>query len=267
MSPQQLLVDGQVKEALAELMQQVRRDASNPKLRIFLFQVLCVAGQWKRAGEQLELVGQMDKDALSMVQTYREALRCEAERAQVFAGKHKALILGEPDAWMAFLSEALQCDATGRADDAQRLRARAFEEAPAIAGKLDGRPFAWMADSDSRLGPVLEAVVQGRYYWIPFVRLRRIVLEPPADLRDKVWMPGHIELSTGAEMVALIPTRYVGSEGSDEGGVLLARKTLWTPLGGDQYRGLGQRTFVTDTEEVALMDMRHVEFEAGDGKP
>ena len=32
-----------------------------------------------------------------MVQTYREALRCEVHRAEVFAGRKSPLILGEPD--------------------------------------------------------------------------------------------------------------------------------------------------------------------------
>ena len=34
--------------------------------------------------------------------------------------------------------------------------------------------FEWIADADDRLGPVLEAIVNGRYYWVPFERVRRI---------------------------------------------------------------------------------------------
>lgn len=172
-------------------------------------------------------------------------------------------MLGEPDPWMAMLVEALQWDARGSVEQAQRLREAAFEQAPASPGTCNDKPFQWMADSDSRLGPLLEAIVNGRYYWIPFTRIRRLVVDAPADLRDKIWMPAHIELSTGAEMVALIPTRYVGSELSEDGGVLLARKTLWQSLGGQHYRGLGQRTFVTDADEIALMDMRKLVFEVG----
>ncbi len=37
--------------------------------------------------------------------------------------------------------------------------------------------------------PVLEAMVNGKYYWIPFSRLASIVIEAPADLRDRVWLP------------------------------------------------------------------------------
>ena len=33
-------------------------------------------------------------------------------------------------------------------------------------------------------GPVLEAVINGRYYWVPFSRLTKVALEAPEDLRD-----------------------------------------------------------------------------------
>ena len=46
-----------------------------------------------------------------------------------------------------------------------------------------------MTDADQRLGPVLEAVINGRYFWIPFQRISRIELDAPADLRDAVWTP------------------------------------------------------------------------------
>ena len=39
------------------------------------------------------------------------------------------------------------------------------------AAPIDGKAFAWMADADMRLGPVLEAVINGRYYWVPLVHL------------------------------------------------------------------------------------------------
>ena len=52
-------------------------------------------------------------------------------------------------------------------------------------------------------------------------------MEAPEDLRDFVWMPAHLEFANGGESVALIPTRYPGSEQSADGVVALARKTTW----------------------------------------
>ena len=115
------------------------------------------------------------------------------------------------------------------AEAARRSRCaqRAFEAAPTSAGTIDGQPFEWIADADMRLGPVCEAVINGRYYWVPFERLTKIDLEAPADLRDVVWMPAHFQFSNGGEAVGLIPTRYPGSESADDAQVRLARKTVW----------------------------------------
>ena len=40
-----------------------------------------------------------------------------------------------------------------------------------------------------RLGPVCEAILNGKYYWIPFERLSRVDIEAPSDLRDLIWAP------------------------------------------------------------------------------
>lgn len=261
---QALLKAGDPQGALKLLQNEVRSRASDPKLRIFLFQLLCVLGQWERAATQLELCGELDAGALAMVQTYREAIQCEALRKQVFAGTKVPMIFGEPEAWLALLLEALLRDGRGETKEARQLRDQAFEQAPSRRGTLDGKPFEWIADADMRLGPVLEAVVNGRYYWVPFDRLARIDIEAPEDLRDSVWMPAHLQFSNGGEAVALVPTRYPGSELSEDGLVNLARKTEWLESLPEFYTGLGQRVFTTDAGDFSLMDVRSVELQPGE---
>ena len=109
---------------------------------------------------------------------------------------------------MSLLIEANRVLATGAADEAAGLRDAAFEAAPATAGTLiaarsrrQGEPvaFEWIADADPRLGPVLEAIFDGKYYWVPFDRISQIDIEPPADLRDQVWMPAHFTWTNGGE--------------------------------------------------------------------
>ena len=112
-------------------------------------------------------------------------------------------------------------------------------------------------------GPVLEAMINGKYYWIPFARLTRIDIEAPEDLRDVVWMPAHLEFENGGESLALIPTRYPGSEGSADGSIALARKTIWDEAGPDAHHGLGQRLIGTDDGETPLMDIRQITIDAG----
>jgi len=113
MSAEALLRDERLGEALADLQNQVRSDPSNASLRVFLFQLLSVMGQWERALTQLNVAGEMDAANLAMVQTYREALQCESLRSTVFAGERSPLIFGDPEKWMALAIEALSLTAQG----------------------------------------------------------------------------------------------------------------------------------------------------------
>lgn len=250
---------------LKELQDRIRREPQRADLRIFLFQLYCLLGEWGKAANQLAALEELDKEALPLVQTYREAVRCEVLRRDVFAGERTPLILGDPADWIAWMLEALKLAARGRHEEAAGLRQQALDAAPTSAGRLDDKPFAWIADGDSRLGPVLEAVVNGKYYWVPFHRLSRITIDPPVDLRDLVWTPATFDFVNGGSSVALIPTRYPGSEASNEDRIRLARATEWIELGGNAWAGSGQRMLVTDEGEYALLDIRVVTFDTADG--
>ena len=118
--------------------------------------------------------------------------------------------------------------------------------------------FEWIADADMRLGPVCEAVINGRYYWLPFARLSRVVIDKPEDLRDTVWMPAHFMFTNGGESVGVIPTRYVGSEQHPDPLVRLSRRTEWVEAPAGVFSGLGQRVLATDVGEFPLMDVREI---------
>jgi type VI secretion system protein ImpE len=257
------LKDGDPAAALARLQEDVRARPSDAKLRVFLFQLLCVLGQWERALNQLRVASEMEPLALPMAQMYGEAVRCEAIRDEVFAGRKSPMILGEPDQWLALLIESRLRAGRGEAAPAEELRLRAYDEAPASAGDLDGKSFEWIADADSRLGPVLEAIINGRYYWVPFSRVTKVSFEKPEDLRDLVWMPAHIDFENGGESLALIPTRYPGSESASDGAIALARKTTWEPFADDAFAGLGQRVFATDAGDVPMLEIRSISLRHG----
>jgi type VI secretion system protein ImpE len=250
------LRQGDLSAALAHLQEQVRDKPADAKLRIFLFQLLCVRGEWERALNQLKVASGLDPAALAMAQMYGEAVRCEAIRTDVFNGKKAPMVFGEPEQWLALLIESLLVAGRGEPQKANELRQRAFEEADTSAGDVNGQPFEWVADADSRLGPVLEAVINGRYYWVPFSRLAAVTVEEPEDLRDMVWMPAQLQFENGGESVALIPTRYPGSEASDDGLIALARKTVWQEVAPDTHHGLGQRIIATDAIDVPLLELR-----------
>lgn len=261
MLAQQLVREGNLTGALAALQDAVRKDASNAKHRVFLFQLLAVQGQWERALTQLNVAGELDASTLPMVQTYREAILCEALRADIFSGKRAPLIFGEPQAWLVQLLEAIKQEATDP-QGAAASRAQAFDAAPASSGSINGARFEWLADADQRIGPVIEAIVNGRYFWIPLCRIRRIEIDPPADLRDVVWTAASFTWTNGAQTVGLIPTRYNDTAACKDDALLLARRTEWIAEGPLAGHGFGQRMLVTDSGDYPLMETRVIELDA-----
>ena len=96
MQAEQSLREGRLRDALAELQAQVRKEPAA---------------------------------SLPMVQTYREAIRCELFRADVFAGRRSPLVFGDPEPWVALLLEALRLTADGHYARARATRDQAFESA------------------------------------------------------------------------------------------------------------------------------------------
>ena len=267
MGAQELLKSGDIDATLAALQAEVRAKPADGKLRVFLFQLLCVIGDWKRAITQLKVSAELDAQSTQMAQAYRECIICEVYRERVFAGEKDPLVFGKPQEWVALLVEAMKHLAAGRPADAAQQRDRAFDAAPALTGTLNGQPFEWIADADMRLGPMLEAVVNGRYFWMPFNAISRIRSEPPRDLRDAVWTPVNIVLRNGGDIVAMLPTRYAGTAEHGTDAEKLSRATNWIDAGGETFVGRGQRLLATDAGEVALMDLRELVIHHADAEP
>jgi type VI secretion system protein ImpE len=252
---------GDPKAALAALTSAVKAAPAKPSLRIFMAQLLCILGQWERAHTQLNVVADMDAATGPMREMVGHALRCELLRAAVFSGRRSPMVFGQPDEWLALLIESLLQSGQGDQAMSAQLAERAFDAASATKGQINGEPFEWIADADSRLGPVLEAMVNGKYYWIPFSRLSKISVEDPTDLRDRVWLPARISFSNGGEQIAMIPTRYPGSQTSEDGQILMAAKTEWQDIGSERFAGLGQRVLITDLGEHDMLNVRLIELE------
>jgi type VI secretion system protein ImpE len=255
---EQSLRDGNLSQALAQLQDQVRSHPAQADYRVFLFQLLAVLGEWQRALTQLDVAADLDASTLAMVQTYREAVRCELYRKEVFTGKRSPLLFGEPEPWVALVLQALGLSSEGQQAKAQELRAQAYDTVELVSGTVDGQPFEWIADADTRLGPMLEAIVNGNYYWIPFQRIQHIQLEAPEDLRDLVWAPAQFTWSNGGQTVGLIPTRYPESDTNEDAQILMSHRTEWLDRGDEEFIGLGQRIFATDSNEYPLLDVREI---------
>lgn len=260
-SPEDLIAAGDPAGALKALQQQVRANAADPRLRVFLFQLLCLLGQWQRALDQLKVCGELDASTLAMVGTYEPAIRCETVREAVFAGRTLPHVFGPPTAWVALLAQALQLDAAGQAGGAAQARAQALEQAEPSSGRIGEQNFQWLTDADSRLGPTLEVIINGRYGWVPMCHVSALQIEPVEDLRDLVWAPAHLTFINGADTVALLPVRYAGTPLAEGGPLAMSRQTDWLEIAEGQYRGMGQRVLSSDAAELGLLEVRSIQFD------
>jgi type VI secretion system protein ImpE len=258
MKPEELLKEGLLDETLKALQQVVRDDPANAKPRVFLFQLFSILGDWHRANTQLQVLSDMDSDSMMLARIFEPVLLCEAIRADIFAGKRTPIIFGEPPEWVGSLAEAMSLFGKGEFRAGAKLRDQAFEAAPMSGGKVNGESFEWIADADERLGPILEVILEGKYYWVPFCRIRQVFIQPVTDLRDLVWAPAQFVWENGGEASGHIPARYPGTEASQESALRLARKTEWIDRSGVNT-GLGQRVLATDANEYPLLEIRTIE--------
>ena len=255
-----LLRQGDVDGARSALVEAVRAAPSDQRLRMFLFQLLAINGEWDKARSQLQSLVQLSAEAQMLSATYNPVLDAEKQREAVFSGAAEASLLMGEGGWADSIAKALSGFASGDGAAASALRDAAFDSAPDLPGNCDGRPFDWMADCDSRFGPTCEAILGGRYGLLPFDTIRSITATGPEDLRDTIWYPVEIEFRSGQSAAAFLLTRYPGSEKADSGAVRLGRVTQWTDHEWGQ-QGSGQRLWTfSDGEDCGILEFRKIEF-------
>lgn len=261
MKPEDCLKLGNLDESLRLLQDQIKKQPSNPQHRIFLFQLLAVMGQWDRALTQLKVVKELDDSSIAMVLMYHQVIACEQIREQVFLGQREPMVIGEPKQWIALMIQALRLTAEEKYEASQALRMQAFEEAPSVGGTINNESFVWLADSDARIGPVIEAIIDGRYLWTTLENMHSIVIEEPVDLRDVVWLPVHFNWKNGGENYGLMPARYPQSYQADPL-LALSRKTVWQEFPYDLSIGYGQKMWITDQSEYPMMETRTISIKS-----
>lgn len=253
------IFSGSIDANLKRLRDEIQNDPARPELRIFYFQLLCIRGEYEKAMTQLNLAADMDETNLLMAQVCRSLLNCEVLRDLIFKGEQSPLVFGDPQPWLGLMVKALALDGKEYPAAAQ-LRNDALASAQPVPGTINGDPFEWLADADSRLGPILEIIAEGRYYLTAFSNMEQMTVSQPCDLRDVIWLPCSVVWRNGGQSVGFIPARYHGSVETQEDVLLLGRKTLWNQIHKDLFFGVGQRMLATDRQEYPIMDVRQIRF-------
>ena len=233
MTAGQLFQAGKLDQAVQALGAELRDNPGDVQRRTFLFELLCFAGAYDRAGKQLDVLAQGGKDAQLGALLYAGAVHAERTRAELFQKKEYPKTVGEPGP---------------------------------LTGTLNGQPFESFADADPRIGARLEIFAAGQYMWLPLGHIASIEMEAPKRLRDLLWSPALVRTGPAFEgrelgevlIPALTPLCFQNTDDA----VRLGRMTVWQEIEEGGLAPAGQKLFLVDDEEFAFLELRQLEFHA-----
>ncbi len=259
----QVLRTQSLDELKAQTMDAVRARPSDARERWLLCQLLCIEGDWDRALRQIATWATLDPSGEPRAQLYRGLIASEMFRTEVFAGIRRPGFIDTPPDWVETLLQANAQLGLGEIGAADQLRRAAFDASQTASGSgAELGTFAWIADSDTRLGPVCELAVAGGYRWIPFAQMRSLSFTPAAAPSDLVWRQATVVLSDATVLRGYVPTRYPGSQ-SGPAAIRLAAETCWADVGDTNVIAHGQKTWTTDQGDWGLMQLSQCTFVNG----
>jgi type VI secretion system protein ImpE len=220
---------GRLDEALQALVSTLRGNPADVRARTFLFELLCFAGEYDRAGKQLDVIADSSKEAGMGALLYRSALHAERMRQDKFR-----VVGGVPGT-------------QPRSD---------------VAGTLNGQPFTSITDADPRVGARLEVFAAGAYTWVPFEHLAEVRVQEPKQLRDLLWAPAQVragptfrDFEFGEVLVpAIAPLSWQHANWQ----VRLGREIAWETLADGSEVPLGPKLLLVDDELIPILEVREL---------
>ncbi|MHC5540981.1 type VI secretion system accessory protein TagJ [Singulisphaera rosea] len=258
---------GELVGAIGSLTEEIRKSPSDLTRRIFLFELLCYAGDLTRAHRQLDAIAQLSEGAEAQIgaQSYKDLLAAETARAQLFEeGRRPRFILAPPERSDRHL-EALEMVRQGRLDEARTILDRSAAEADVIRGTSANAQFEGFQDADDILAPVLEVFARGSYFWLPWEHIQYLEVSQPKTLRDLLWIPAQVATFDGQLGEVHLPNLYPGTTKSEDDLLKLGRKTEWLDLGSGITKGLGQKLFLIGDDAKTLLELGEVQFNTTSG--
>src|SRR5262245_55897824 len=181
MTPIELFEEARLAEAIAAQEAVVRERPGDAAERLLLCELLAFAGGNAAHRRHLDVLAEVPGLA-DYVAGWRQILAADDAR---HAGTAPQFLLDPPDPILSRL-DAVAALAAGRADEAIEILDAADEAAAWLEGFVDGREFEGWRDADDLRAPVLEAFVGDRYVWAPLEQVRKLRLDPPKVLRDRI---------------------------------------------------------------------------------
>ena len=262
MTPGELYQAGKLKEAVTAALEGVKKHPTDFQRRGQLCELLCLSGDLERADRQLDTIGQQDPQAVVSISLWRQLIRAETARQEVFAQGRAPEFLGEPSPHLQLYLRALVALRSGEQDEAATLLSEAEDSRPKPVGTCDGQPFDDFRDLDDRLAGFWEVLTStGKYYWIPLERIRVAELRAPERPRDLLWRQAYLSVIDGPEGEVYLPTIYPGTRETGDEQLQLGRGTNWRESPSGVVQGEGLKMLLVGEEDKSILEIQHLDWE------
>lgn len=262
MTPAEHFQAGQLDDAIAAANQAVKASPTDVAARSFLCELLCFAGELERADKLLDVIGTQDPDAMMGVSEFRQLIRGELARREVFAQGRSPEFVRDPTPAQRASLEVLLAMRNGDSETAIAKLDVIETELGTVTGTHDGEPFDELRDLDEVIAGSLEVLTStGEYHWVSFSDIASLSFTPPSHARDLLWRRAEISVRGGLDGVVHVPVLYIGAHEESDDQLRLGRGTDWRNEETDPVRGVGQRMLLVGEEDVAVMSLGTLEFD------
>jgi type VI secretion system protein ImpE len=263
-SASSLFRQGQLSAAVNAANGAVRRAPTDLAARLLLAELLVFAGTLARADVILDACGDIDPSVAVVVAEFRQLIRGETARQQVFRDGRVPEFLGEPTATQRAALAAILATRDGDLAEAGRQVARAEAARPHPAGTTADGGFDDLRDADDVLAGSFEVITTtGKYFWIAAERVTSVAFHPPRRPRDLYWRRATMAVENGPDGEVYVPAIYAAeaTEMTDE--LRLGRATDWRQASeAAPVRGVGAVTLLIGDHSATLMELASLQFAA-----
>lgn len=258
----ELFKAGKLQDAITAQTASVKEKPGDQNRRLFLFELLSFSGDLERARKQLDLVQCEDPEVEASRSNYLRLLDSEAARRKAFQlGTRPQLLGGAASEHVELRLTALDQLREGKTADAKATLEKAAAASPVLKGTLNGQPFEDLRDCDDLLGPVLEVMTQGNYFWIPLEYVQALAIPAPRFPRDVIWVPARLDTKKTEGAEVFIPNLYAHTFSETDDELRLGRVTDWKQAADGPVLGLGARLFLVGEDTKSLLEWRDLSIE------
>src|SRR5262245_49467611 len=201
-----LFREGNLADALTAATAAVRQAPTDIGARVLMAELLAFSGNLERADVVLDACSDLDPTAAIVVAEFRQLVRGETARRQLFSDGRVPEFLGEPTAAQRASLAAIVALRNGNPTEAARLAAEAEQARPHPAGTLGSTAFSDMRDADDLLASCFEVITTtGKYFWIPPERVLLLEFHPAKRPRDLFWRRATMEVADGPDGDVYLP--------------------------------------------------------------